>query len=322
MLLRLLVVALGFVSCLSTAESHAQDARVWIYADSVAVGDQFHVTLSVDRAIDTQALFPSPQRGDTMLGDLEIVAVESGRPVQTPDNAIVRDSVRYLVTTFALDSAVVPPLEIILIQNGDTVTAITRAASIPVRSLVPDDAEDVRDIAPIVPFQRAWWPWLVAGLVAAIMALAAVLLYRRRKRRVQTGMIALPEPDVPPYEEAMQRLAKLEEIDLDRAEEVKSFYVDLADVLRRYLERRTGIPALESTTSDLMRLLEKRQMQGFPSTAVALVRKVLELADLAKFADARPPASKGYQSVGEARQVIDEVETILRPEPELVARDA
>ena len=309
------LLTMGIVPCF------AQQARLDVHADSVSVGDRFRVTISVERPRDAAALFPSPERGDSVLGDLEILSTESFRAEAQPSEGFARDSLRYLVTTFALDRAEVPSQEILLVRAGDTTSVMTPSLSIPVRSLVPEDAADVRDLTPIVPFRPALWPWIVAALALAA-GIAALLYYRRRKRlRADRPLFAPAVPELSPYEEALERLQRLEEFDLEGAGAAKPFYVELTDILRTYLERRTGIPALESTTRDLVRTLERKQMQGFPSTAVALVKRVLDTADLAKFADIRPPTARGYETVGETRQIVEDVERSMRPEPIEASRD-
>src|SRR5690606_2126090 len=93
-------------------------------------------------------------------------------------------------------------------------------------------------------------------------------------------------------------------------EAVKPYYVELSDVVRVYLARRTGVAAMERTTRELMRELERRT--AVPADGRDGLRTILDLADFVKFADAHPPADRSRAVVAEAREVLGLVERALR----------
>lgn len=288
----------------------AQQARLFSPADSVSVGDRFRVAIVVDRPVGSDASYPDPAAGDSTLGDLEILSVERSSRSSPVPGTMMRDSVTYLVTTFTLDTALVPPQEVVLVADGDTSVLLSNPAIIPVRSLVPEGAEDIQDLAPIINFRPNPWPWILLGGIILLGALLGVWLYRRRKNAPQP--VPPPPPPIPAYDEAVQRLDRLETMDLQYDGDQKPYYVELSDILRNYIDRRTGFPALESTTRELLRHLEREQMKGFPSTAVARLRMVLERSDFVKFADGRLPPAQGREAAAEARMIVDEVENVLR----------
>ena len=303
------IVFLALLGGVLAPSTVAQEARFFVPADSFSVGDRFRVAMVVDRPESSVARFPDPARGDTTLGDLEIL--DLSRSTLPLSRGLVRDSVSYLVTTFALDSAVVPPQQVTLVAGADTTVISSRTLIIPIRSLVPDTTGDVRDLAPIVPFERNLVPWILAAIAALLAAVIAYDVYRRRRRRPAEPP-PRPKPLLPPYEEAVQRLNRLGDYDLSRQADVKPYYVELSDILRTYIERRAGFPALESTTRELVRELERAQMGGFSSTAVARIRTVLERSDLVKFADAKPAAEAGREAAHDTREVVDEIERSVK----------
>ena len=288
--------------------AQAQEVRAYVSADSVSIGERFRLSLAAEHRAGT-ARFPNPALGDTLLGDLEVIArVDTSRRVR--GRRVHVDSAVYEVTTFALDSAYVPPLPVRFVGENDTLMAVSGPLVVPVRSVVPADAESPRDLAPLADFPRSWWPWLL-GLAAALLLLGAAYYAWRRYRTRGGSMLA--EPDIPPYEQAQQRLRVLEdETDMYDPAHVKPFYVELADVARRYLERRTGLPALEETTREMIDDLNREAERGrLPGDTPSRLHRVLSQADLVKFADVRPPTEKNREMLSDTRATLEAVEQHL-----------
>ena len=87
---------------------------------------------------------------------------------------------------------------------------------------------------------------------------------------------------------------------MDRGE-LKTHYVGVTETLRRYLEDRYGIPALESTTDELRPRLQEISLESIlASRALA----ILEEADLVKFAKARPEAAAARTLLPRVRDLI------------------
>jgi hypothetical protein len=331
LLLALLLIAGG-------ADAPAQTVRLHIVGDSVTVGDRFRIAVVAEHNFMSDAQFPAlpdTVRSDTSafasapllrFGDLEVLGREAfdGRYGGTAQPGTRIDSVVYDVTTFALDSATVSPIPVQFTAGEDTFTVPTRQAVLPVLSLVPPDAQGLKPLAPLAEFPRPLWPWFLLAL--AVIVLIATLLYYLRERREQqeTPLAPPPPPPVPPYDEAVQRLQQLESsLDPHDAKQVKPFFVELADVLRTYLEARVHVPALESTTREVTERLEARSAHdGVPDEASSRVYSVLALADLVKFADLKPPPAQSDEAVSETRAVLDLIEQGLVRQEQTMAPPA
>ena len=116
--------------------------------------------------------------------------------------------------------------------------------------------------------------WLVAAVAAAI-AIGAWLSFRR----------PTPQRIPSPREIAEQELADLWKSNTAR-DEVKSFYVELTGIVRRFTERTTGIHAPEQTTAEFLREIVAQGV--FPRDEQQRLRDFLEAADLVKFAAHQP----------------------------------
>jgi hypothetical protein len=293
-----------------------QQVRAYVSEDSVRVGDRFLLSLVAEHDPTAEPVFPSV--ADSLrFGDVEVLAEQSRARVDRGGARI--DSVVYVVTTFALDSAAVPPIRLRFTADADTFSAASDSLHIPVTALVPPQAPGIRDLAPLIDFPAPVWPWvlLVAG-VLAVVGLLAYAIWKKRQARPPAAEPAPPPRVLTPYEEALERLGLLETADVGSAEAVKPYYVALSDVLRHYLARRTGVNAMECTTRELVRELERRT--PLPAEAVRRTRLVLELADFVKFADAHPAAERSRAALGEAREALDRVEGTLRAKEEQQAQ--
>lgn len=143
----------------------------------------------------------------------------------------------------------------------------------------PEEAtKDKKDSSDKSWFERYWWIILIALVVAA----AAVWAFRKYRRE---GTLLPVKPVVPPYDEAMTALGNLKRRNLWQTGKEKAYYTGLTLILRRYLSKEWNIPAMEMTSGQIMKALKanpelKSRREG--------LRKLLDMADFAKFAKVRP----------------------------------
>lgn len=312
-----------FIALVMVAPSHGQRIEAFFSADSVTVGDRFQLTMIIGHDGTRSALFPHSLLPDSLklanapftLGDFEILSVlgQGGRPY---DNGGRIDSVVYEVTTFALDSARVAGFPFGLSTETDTLFGMSAALTLQIGSLVPEDATEIKDLMPLAEFKKSWWPWILGGL--ALLAVAGLLWWWRRRQNQLTNDAPVVLEATPPYDEAISRLMQLEQFDLADPAAVKPFYVELTDILRTYVGRRIHVPALESTTRELLdRLKASSEGRHVPSEVIAEINDVLSHADLVKFADLRPILEQTKAMVTETREAIDGTESAFRKREEI-----
>jgi hypothetical protein len=300
----------------------AQQGDAYVSADSVTIGDRFELTVVLGHDGTRSALFPHSMLPDSIqqvgaafgLEDFEILDVlkEGGRPYDLGGRI---DSVVYEATTFALDTARVAGIPVGLASDMDTLVAMTPPVFLRIGSLVPEDAAELKDITPLADFDRSWWPWILGMLALCAIVFALWLKRRRDGEDESTG--ATLEPETPPYDEAVERLTELAAMDLSDPEIVKPFYVELTDILRTYVGRRARVPALESTTRELLDKLQRSQAGTVvPGEVLSEIDDVLSHADLVKFADLQPLLEKTRDMVTETRSAIEGAESALRADEE------
>ena len=125
-----------------------------------------------------------------------------------------------------------------------------------------------------------WW------ILALIVLLGIGLYFILRKKKEKEKLIVLK-----PIQEAFQRLKELDEKQLVQQNKVKIYYSELTDIVRTYIEKDINIPALESTTNDLIETINdfnESSKLGISKETIAQLKMVLQSADLVKFAKSKP----------------------------------
>jgi hypothetical protein len=86
-------------------------------------------------------------------------------------------------------------------------------------------------------------------------------------------------------------LNNLEKKELWQKGEIKAYYSELTDIARNYIEEAIQIPAMESTTSELIEGLRKASLKKkmtLSKETIENLEQVLRQADLVKFAKSKP----------------------------------
>ena len=191
---------------------------------------------------------------------------------------------------------------------GDTLLRATQPLAIEVISARGEGEDQLRDIKPPVLISGGVPLWVVVAiglLVLALCALGGVWLWRRRTRT----------PELPPSPEPIDyaaEFARIAESGLLERGEFKTYYSLLSENLRRFLEERVAIEAMEQTTSELANALQGAEVD------TALRQQIIDYlaaADLVKFARFHP-------ALDEARRAPDAGLAILRAVEEAVATRA
>jgi hypothetical protein len=144
--------------------------------------------------------------------------------------------------------------------------------------------------------ERLLWMWALVAAVVLAAGVATERWIRGRKKAIAADPVRTPEEIAYAEMEALLK-AKLPEQGL-----IVDFYVRLTGIVRRYIERTTGIHAPEQTTEEFLRAMHGDAR--FDSTKTAQLKRFLEASDLVKYAAQRPEAKDVEDAFKRAQEFV------------------
>ena len=165
------------------------------------------------------------------------------------------------------------------------------------------DIQSLRDIKPPLEVTQSLSLYFIGGaVVLAFIAVSAFLYIRKRPQTVPKS--PTPEADTPlPHETAYEQLAAIEASDWLKRGDLERYHTQIAYVLREYIYRRYRIPALELTTTALLRTMRRKQIDA---PYIERIQHLLYNCDRVKFASYQPELSEATARIADARWIVDE----------------
>lgn len=273
--------------------SNAQQILTFSETDSVEVGDIFELTIIVD-GHDQLLSYPSE---DDFEPDVELL--DRSR-YQTGAS---RDSLVYKLQFFGTEDLTISRKAITLsTEQGDT-TLYSNPVPLFFRTVLSEDDEEFRPLKPIFEFARAIYPWVLGVLILLILGYLAYRYWLKVQSSKKIEPITYqPEPFYNPLEQLHKDLENLPKASsLSGFDDFEKYYVELGDAIRRYIKSVHGVPAMEMTTSEITMSLKKE----FTSPEViAVTQKVLNSADMVKFAHFEPTPQMAEKTFEKAKDFL------------------
>ena len=277
---------------LACVAGFAQNAMVKAELDSqqILIGDQINLDLSVEFTHETPIAWPAFT--DTITGQIEIVQSSIPDTTKRESGETVIHQ-RLVLTSFDTGFIVLPPIDFIF--NNDSSQMLSTEPLLIFVSDIPVEMEaEIKEIKEPYDVPFNWKKWLMYGLIILLvlgLIIAAILLIRRRKRK-PIEVLARPKPKRPAHDIALEKLEELRQKKLWQNDKTKQFYIELSDIIREYIEFRFDVLALEMTTDETIFSLKR---DGLEELKLAPLKKLLQMADLAKFAKYTPVANENEQ---------------------------
>ncbi len=266
---------------------------------AITVGDPIVLTVRLSYPEGTRIVSFDPEG---LVAPLELLDAESAAPIRLEDGRI-QDVRVYRATLFEIGEREIPGLTATYVPpgGGDEETVASAPMRVQVASVLAENDTEPADIKPPASMPAApAWPWLLVGAAA----LAAALWFWRRRRRIPEGAGAAPAaPPRPAHETAYAELERLLSSSLLNEGRVKAFYIELAEIIRRYLAARFMIETFERTSSEI--LDELRRVRTDTRTIMA-ADEFFAACDLVKFARYQPASEETKEAVGRAYRLVDE----------------
>lgn len=260
----------------------AQEKKVVTSIDTTKnkIGAEFKLTVKATVDTTSKVVFPSVKN----IGPLEVIRSYRIDTVKNGDKyELIK---KYGLTQFDSGKYTIPSIKV-LINNSPFFTDSIRVevANVDVDTL----KQKMYDIKPIVEVSSSnSWIWKLVLVLLVIAAIAAFIYWWIKIRKKK---IVEQEVYKTPIEKATVLLNNLEKKELWQKGEIKAYYSELTDIARNYIEEAIQIPAMESTTSELIEGLRKASLKKkmtLSKETIENLEQVLRQADLVKFAKSKP----------------------------------
>ena len=244
------------------------------------IGAEFLLTLKTE--VDTLSKVKFPEAKN--FGALEVI--QSYKLDTVKNGARYQLIKKYGLTQFDPGQYLIPRIPVLI--NGKPI--FTDSLKVEVNDVKVDTLKqkmyDIKDVATGEEASN-WWIYLLVFLGIAIVGYLIYKYIKRRPSQAKPVEIVYKSP----IEKATTLLQQLESKELWQKGEIKHYYSELTDIARNYIEEEIQIPAMESTTSELIEGLRKAAKQKklkLTNETVENLEKVLKQADLVKFAKVKP----------------------------------
>ena len=259
----------------------AQQKQVTTSIDTTKnkIGAEFKLTLKTNVDTLSKVVFPNAKS----FGALEVIQSYPIDTIRKDDRyELVK---KYGLTQFDSGRYVIPSVKILINKKEYLSDSINvEVANVQVDTL----KQKMYDIKDIVPANESsdWWKYLLVLLViAGIGAFIYWYIKKRQTKKIEEEIYKTP------IEKATSLLNSLEKKELWQQGEVKAYYSELTDIVRNYIEEAIEIPAMESTTSELiegLKLASQKKKMKLSQETIDNLFVVLKQADLVKFAKSKP----------------------------------
>lgn len=312
--------------------------------DESAAGDESGASEGTPLAVETREgpvsatvtlMPPAPRLGDPLVLTL-LVTAKSGVAIEMPafGEALGRFAIidfapreeaagdgvlftqRYTLQAPTSGRHRIPRLRVEFLDERDpdadrkAKELLTDELAFTVASVLPE-GQPLSELRPargsLVELQGSWlrhhWPWLVLVLVVAVGLVVGVAGWLRR---------AEERARLTAFDRAVARLERLARRGLPPADAADAWYVELSDIVRRYIEERFALRAPELTTEEF--LVEAGRSAELTVAHGELLSAFLATCDRVKFARYSPGEEESQQALDEARRFLDET-AVTRDEP-------
>ena len=260
----------------------AQKITTAIDSSQIKIGSQFNLTIKASVNVKDKVVFPNAKN----FGALEVL---ESYPIDTIKNNSQYELIKkYGLTQFDSGKYLIPRL-IVKINQKDFQTD---SLSIVVNNVKVDTTkQQMYDIKDIIATEEEpsseWWKLLILLVLIIASGFGSYFIIKK----LQKGKVKEEEFFASPIEKAIAYLQNLDKKQLIQKGDIKEYYSEMTDIARTYIEESVDIPAMESTSRELMEALKKAissKKMFVNREELDKFNQVLENSDLVKFAKSKP----------------------------------
>ncbi len=287
----------------------AQQNRITTSIDTTRnkIGAQFNLTLKTTVDTSDLVVFPS----GTNFGNLEVIRSYVIDTIKKDNQyELIK---KYGLTQFDSGKYAIPRLPVLINEKRFYSDSLKIEISNVKVDTLKQKMYEIKAITKVDAPLGSWWKYVLGLLL--IIGIGFLVYYLIKKLQVKKLEKEIYKT---PIEKATSLLKNLETKQLWQKGEIKSYYSELTDIARIYIEEEIHIPAMESTTTELITALRKVANQKKMKLSKETLRdleKVLQQADLVKFAKSKP---LDFEITEDKKRIENSIVLIHKAVPEVV----
>ena len=297
------LMALSFIQCLFSQNNIIETS---LDTNIILIGQQTNYTISayIENENIDKIQFPVIQ--DTLIKDIEVIDQETDT---IRSESFVELHKMYTITSFDTNYYIIPELNVVI--GLDTVKTQKQMLSVTIQKV---NQETLNDIKANIEFEynlsdytdllvnwillNKWW---IISMLLLVVTLIIVWIKFKKKRTIIKEVIKLD----PAHIEAYISLMKIKEMKQWENDNLKPFYSEITEVLKRYLNRKYNVLTYEKTSKEIVKSL---QFINLTKNEVFILKKLLTLSDLVKFAKEKPIESENIEVINMCESWIKNIE--------------
>jgi hypothetical protein len=284
----------------------------------ITIGDRITYTVEIDYVSDMRVEKPG---AGVNLGMFEIKDYQVYPPAERDGRTYLK--YEYVISVFDTGKFTIPPFPVAYFPEDSTGPyKIIEASAIDiyVESLLIGESQELRDIKPVIDIPPDYMFWISLLIIVVLCGIIFYLGYRFYKKRKEKGYLIKPaEPPRPAHEIALEFLEELLKKDLLGQGYIKDFYIEISQIVRKYIEGRYFVPALEETTFEIIQELKQ---QDIDENNLNILNSFLHISDFVKFAKYIPEEKENKDVIKWAFEFIENTKLIYKTTPDLTEDQA
>lgn len=266
-----------------------------------------HVPVVITATSDRMVQLRWPEFPDTMDRGLFLL---KAHPIDTikGEDGINKYQQKLIVSAFDTGSFTVPAFDIGYQISGEGYSGLVSTTPVTLRFRLADMVEqgEIRDIKDPMKVGIGWTeiiPWMILVWALVFIAMLIRRWWIKKSRKVVPERSESESPaTLIPWETAMAALLRLKQSGLLADGHIKPYFTAISDILRIYIRDGLQIDAPELTTRETLHRLESQNLVNLHYKQQ--IAQILELADLVKFAKAKPDNTESMEMLELAREFV------------------
>lgn len=269
-----------------SANAQRIKATASIDSTNILLGDQVKLFLEIDHPKTVEVTFPNVP--DTLINYIEVLDRSEIDTFESNEETFQKQIQSFLITSFDSGSYRIPPFWFKIDLDGRLDSIPTNGVTLNVHTMAIDTTRGPTDIkypydAPVT--LKEVIPYILGAIL--ILAILFFIFYAIKRKKNNKPIFVIPrKPKEPAHIIALRELDRIKQEKLWQQGKTKQFYSEVTETLRKYIEDRYGIPAMEQTSDETLDSFKYRRDLLKEKTFENLSR-ILKLADLVKFAKYR-----------------------------------